>query len=341
MNEYDRTQGIGGSDVPIIVGMSPYRSALDLWDEKRGNAIEREPSIAMRLGTLLEDGIARLYAEQQQVKITKPSKPFGLYRAVGGELLVDPQVERRLGYPAWAQVDRVRVGRPRVGVEVKHTSVHDRFDEGFVPDDVAVQVQHGMLLTGWQAFDVVALVAGREFVVNRVERDEEAIEAIRVACLDFWQKVQSGEEPAPDGSDAAGAYLRKKYGTEEPGRELVATHDMMPIIADLLTARAEQGDAERRVEALKQRLMQIMGDAEVLTAPGDVRFTWKSQQGRTDWKATAADLRRLIERWRDLPKGAARTPDIQVDDDALNFIESMHRGEPTRVFRVSGKMTAL
>lgn len=355
MIEFDRNQGIGGSDVPIIVGMSPYRSAIELWDEKRGNAIEREKTIRQRLGTMLEDGIARVYAEQEGVKLTKPKVPVGLVRgfdafgAWGGALVPDARIADRFGYPTWAQIDRVRVGAPEGvrGVEVKHTALFDKFAGEDVPDDVAVQVQHAMMLTGWRAFHVVSLSAGRDLRVHRIEADPDVREAIAEACRRFWRQVQTGEQPDPDGSDSAGRFIRARYGAEEPGKIVVATHDVLPQIAEVLRLAAEKKAVEQQLEAAKQMIMLFMGDAERLDAPGDVKITWKQQRGRHDWKAIAADLRALLERL-DVPRHLLEGEPVDDEEGAtttlaqwLDFIEAMHTGAPSRVFRVTGKAVAL
>lgn len=353
MIEFDRNQGIGGSDVPVIVGMSPYRSALDLWDEKRGNALEREQTFRMRVGQVLEDGIATLYSEHPDGgRVFKPKVPFGLKYVPGAVghngLVADPELSESLGYPTWAQVDRVRYGKPRRGVEIKHTADFRRFAGEEVPDDVAVQVQHAMMLTGWKSFDVVTFSAGRDLKVTTVEADGDVHEAIRDACRRFWQQVITGEEPEPDGSDAAGRYIRQRYNAVEPDKIVVATHDVLPQIAEVLRLAAERKAVEQKLEAAKQALMLFMGDAERLDAPGDVRISWKQQGGRHDWKAIAGDLRRLLENnadrlFRMLPddNGDEKVADGVELMEWIDFIESMHTGEPTRVFRVTGKAVAL
>jgi predicted phage-related endonuclease len=347
--EFDRSQGIGGSDVPIIVGMSPYRSAIDLWEEKRGQAIEREKSLAMKLGIVLEDGIAKVYAEQEGCKVWKPRIPFGLVWGLVGPdeaLVPNPMIAERFGFPTWAQVDRVRVNRPTIGVEVKHTASLDRFVGGETPDDVAVQVQHAMAVTGWKAFDVVSLSGGRELAIDRIEADPEAQEAIADACRVFWQQVQDGTPPPFDGSDQASAWLRKRYHAD-PSKVVVATHDSLPMVAELLAAQAVQKEADRQLELQKQRIMGYMADAERFEAPG-VTITWKDQAGSKSWKAIATDLRRFIEDnagdlnfpMRELsPDGDDGTE--WTPSEWLDFIEAMHTGEPPRVFRVYGKLTAL
>ena len=77
----DRNAGIGGSDVPVILGLSPFRSAVELWAEKRGEGEPQKPSLPMRIGSLVEGAIATLYAERQGVTVRRVA-PFRPRRAV-------------------------------------------------------------------------------------------------------------------------------------------------------------------------------------------------------------------------------------------------------------------
>lgn len=42
-----RTQGIGGSDVSIIAGINPFRSAHQLWLEKQGRRSRKKRKASM------------------------------------------------------------------------------------------------------------------------------------------------------------------------------------------------------------------------------------------------------------------------------------------------------
>lgn len=339
MIEFDRTQGIGGSDVPVIVGLSPYRSALDLWAEKRGETIDREQSLAQRIGQIFEGPIAQLYAEQESCKVVK-------HPVVGIDTktqTVLPVMERIYGFPTWSQIDRRRLGKPTRGVEVKHTARLDRFAEGSTPEDVQVQVQHAMKLTGWQSFDVVSLAGGRQLLVATVVADKDVQDAIVEAGREFWQRVKSGEQPPADGSDAAGRYLRERYKVVDPGKIVVATHDMLPLIAEALRWRETKNAAEKQYEAMKQQLMQLMGDAEKIEAPGRVNVTWRDESGDKSWKSIAADYRRLLEE----NESGIELPPSPEDGDVvglgewLDWIVTMHTSAPSRVMRVNGKLLAL
>ena len=51
-----RPWGIGGSDIGALLGVSPYRCAVDVWLEKvsTGNGAAPRSALPMRLGNFLE-----------------------------------------------------------------------------------------------------------------------------------------------------------------------------------------------------------------------------------------------------------------------------------------------
>ena len=59
-----RRQGLGGSDAASVLGISPFRTAMDLYYDKRNLPIEDDEGnwVAMEVGTLLEDLVARISA---------------------------------------------------------------------------------------------------------------------------------------------------------------------------------------------------------------------------------------------------------------------------------------
>lgn len=66
-----RRQGLGGSDAASVLGISPFRTAMDLYYDKRNLPIEDDEGnwVAMEVGTLLEDLVARIFAKKTGLKI--------------------------------------------------------------------------------------------------------------------------------------------------------------------------------------------------------------------------------------------------------------------------------
>ena len=58
-----RRAGIGGSDVAAILGISPWKTALDVYHDKTGAAKDEPETENMRLGTALEQFVADRFTE--------------------------------------------------------------------------------------------------------------------------------------------------------------------------------------------------------------------------------------------------------------------------------------
>lgn len=60
----ERKTGIGGSDAAAVLGISPWRTPVDVWLDKTGRKQPGEETEAMRIGAELEDFVARRYVER-------------------------------------------------------------------------------------------------------------------------------------------------------------------------------------------------------------------------------------------------------------------------------------
>lgn len=58
----DRSKFIGGSDIGALLGLSRYRSPIDVWMEKTGKEIKSLDSLPLRFGSFAEEFVAREYS---------------------------------------------------------------------------------------------------------------------------------------------------------------------------------------------------------------------------------------------------------------------------------------
>jgi putative phage-type endonuclease len=58
----DRTKYIGGSDIGAILGLSRYRTPLQVWMEKTGKDASKTDSLLLRFGSFVEEFVASEYA---------------------------------------------------------------------------------------------------------------------------------------------------------------------------------------------------------------------------------------------------------------------------------------
>ena len=73
-----RREGIGGSDAAAILGISPFRTARDLYYDKMGIAVDADDTnwVAMEMGNLLEPLVARIFAKKTGLKIYQRKAMF-------------------------------------------------------------------------------------------------------------------------------------------------------------------------------------------------------------------------------------------------------------------------
>ena len=73
-----RRQGIGGSDAAAVLGISPFRTGVDLYYDKLGQPVEDDEQnwVAKEMGTVLEDLVARIFAKKTGLKVTPMKMMF-------------------------------------------------------------------------------------------------------------------------------------------------------------------------------------------------------------------------------------------------------------------------
>ena len=93
----ERKKGIGGSDAATILGLNPYKTTIELWEEKTGR--KDAPDISdkpyVKYGTQAEDLLRQLFAldypqyivtHEENTIIKHPEHPF-LFASLDGKLL--------------------------------------------------------------------------------------------------------------------------------------------------------------------------------------------------------------------------------------------------------------
>jgi len=304
-----RRSGIGGSDAAAILGVSPWASALGVWQEKRGLSDGFDPSERMIWGTRLEDAVRKGYAEDTGYHVQRT----GFRRHKEYDFLI--------GHPDGMTDDRI--------LEIKVTAMMgDGWGEpgsADIPSHYACQVQHYMMLMDVPLCDLAALVGGRQMNIYTIPADKPFQQALLDEEALFWELVKSGTPPAPDGSADAGKALRRLYpkATED---SIEATPEMDAIAARYLLTKGMAATAKRETDQLAQELQAYIGEHSRLIGDG-YTATWPEVQGRIDWKAVAAAYRSIIEHSEDAGTEARHVTDYEG-------IEAQQRGEPSRRFSV-------
>lgn len=193
-----RMNGIGGSDASAIVGMNPYKSNIELFEEKTGRRIA--PDISDKpyviYGKKAEEPIRELFkldypeyqVEHHEFRILQ-SKAYPFMQASLDGALTDQD------------------GRKGI-LEIKTTNILQSMQrekwKDRIPDNYYIQVLHYLLVTG---YDFIVLCAHlntewagdkrttvRHYFIERSEVQDD-LDMLLEEEQKFWRYVESGRMP--------------------------------------------------------------------------------------------------------------------------------------------------
>lgn len=311
-----RSKGIGGSDVAVLCGLSKYKTAYQLYLEKRGELpVDNTDSEIMRFGRRLEKPIADEFAFRSGRKVWRQRKT-----------LKHPEHKFILGnIDRWQERDEVR------GVyEGKNANWMQRkmWLDGGVPQGYYLQLQHYLLVTGCTFGTFGVLFGGNEFHAFDVERDEETIENILALEIDFWRRVQEGDPPDFAFGEAGAALVKRMHKTATPTKEyLFEGPEAEAKIRRLIQLKAVIKDREGQEKDLETWLKMQMGDAEFGLFPGLAKFSWKNGSRKSldmeRLKREQADV--LNPYWQETPTRTFRT--TVLNDEPVEVSSELDKEE--------------
>lgn len=275
----ERRSGIGGTDIPAILGLSRYSSEMDVWLEKRGEAPPRPDTEPMYWGRALEPVIAQRYAETTGRTLWNPRQ---IFRYAGNPILMSTP-------------DRLVVGERR-GFEAKTAHIskaHEWGEPGTddVPPEYIVQCCHYMLVHDFPVWDLGVLIGGSDFRIYTIRRDADLQDTIRERALAWWEKfIVGGATPPISGTPGVSAYLARKF-PRESAPMLKASAEAMGIAERLRQGRYLVETGEEMKAAAENALKALIGEAEGI-AGDDWRVTWRATQDRTtrDWSKFLGEI---------------------------------------------------
>ena len=193
-----RMRGIGGSDASAIVGMNPYKSNIDLFEEKIGRRIPEDISQKPYViyGKRAEAPIRELFkldypeyqVEHHEFRILQSAEYPFMQASLDGELSDS-------------------AGRRGI-LEIKTTNIlrsmqYEKWKDR-IPDNYYIQVLHYLLVTGYE-FAVLRAHLASEWGADKrttvkhyfIERSEvrDDLDMLLQEEKRFWAYVESGRKP--------------------------------------------------------------------------------------------------------------------------------------------------
>lgn len=285
-----RRQGLGASDMAAVMGVSPYKTPYQLWAEKTGMTPEQKVGDAARRGVILEDAVGQYYEQERGVKLRKSN---GIVR-----LKKHPRI--------MASLDRTIVGETKGIVEIK-TSASPRWSMWPVPPEVMIQVHVQMGIVGAEWCDVVALLGGLVFKIERVEFDAQLWAEIQRSAMLFLEAIDTKTPPQLEALDAQ-AYA---IATPQESDEFVeADSSLENVYRQLREVNAELHFLEEKKGSLEIILKEAIGNKAGLAGAGWTVY-WKQARPSqvTDWKMVAqaaGALPSVISTYTDTKPGSRR-----------------------------------
>lgn len=282
----DRRTFLGGSDAPILMGVSPWKTAYQLWLEKTGQAEAPDLSEVERVqwGIRLEDLVAREFARQTNLKVRRVNQR---------------QIHKEKPYLV-AQIDRRIVGGGILECKTADAARKSDWDDG-VPDHYLVQVQHQLMVTGEDHAYVAVLFGGNTFKIFQVDRDERLIYNLHIILDDFWKHVQEKVPPEPTSTEEARQMWKSGEGV------VIGNDDDVSILKDLLTVKEEIDALEKKQDELQLALqMKIKDLGDTLAISGNPVVSWKTQS------RTSIDTKSLEAAYPDIASQFKRSSESRV-----------------------------
>lgn len=280
-----RKDGIGASEVGTILGINPYETPYQLWLKKTGQVQQtQEENLPMRLGHLLEDGVAKLWSEETGREIIANSIGDWQYVSVEKPFLrVSPD---RLYWLPGEKRNKYNRGILEIKTTQKPVSAED------FPRTWFCQVQMNLGVAELEKASLAWLISGRDFGYRDIWFDKDFFAFIAEEVERFWTDcVIGGKEPAL--STIQDVII--KFPRHEEGKTVYATDDLVSLWGELKDTNAEIKRLDAHKTEIESAMKAAMLDAERLVIPaGDDN----PERTIATWKASKDSSKFDVERFK-------------------------------------------
>lgn len=300
-----RRQGIGGSDVPAIMEVSPYAGPLTIWRDKTGRFTE-EPDPddpALWFGHHLEPVVTQRFTLETNLT----TRPGGLFRN---------------NRTPWMLATPDRLTSDGGGLEIKTTSLRSagQWENGAIPDAAELQAHWYMAVTGRAPWHVACLIDTNRLVLRTVEPNPGLLDVLYKRIQSFW--VECVKADVPPRASAGDVDTLQVTHQPIPGRHTVAK-GAAALITRYRQARANLRHAEEHAEDVRAEVLQTLGDSTSLGP--DAETIWLRVE------STDPSYGKLAADYPDLAKHYVRT------STRRKVCDSLGSDHPEIAARISGR----
>jgi putative phage-type endonuclease len=258
-----RNLGIGGSDMPIILGLSNYKTPYQLYLEKKGILSTRDEMSPLQYwGNRLENVIRDEFADRNNVIIQTP------------DTTIHPFYDFMR-----ANIDGYIVNWDAV-LEVKCSSQFMSHEWGLdgsdtIPMSYLVQVAHYCSVMNVECAYIAVLIGGHDYRQYKYTRDFELEKTVIQSASDFWEAIQNDKvPPATNQMD-----LKMMFPRHTSGKSISISDDIYNHILNINDAKLKIKELQEIEEQSRFTIMKYMNDCECLTNESGIPLvTWKTNK---------------------------------------------------------------
>ena len=258
-----RMLGIGGSDMPIILGLSRYKTPYQLYLEKKGIVSTGDEMTPVQYwGNRLEEIIRDEFSIRNKVKIETP------------DTLIHPILNFMR-----ANIDGYIVDWDAI-LEVKCSSqfmANEWGEDGSdaIPMAYLVQVAHYCSVKNANSAYIAVLIGGNDYRQYKYVRDFDLEKSIIESASAFWEAVQKDLPPPPINQ----IDLKLMYPRHNQGKQINLSDDVYTHFNKLTEVKAKMKELQEIEEESRFKIMEHMKDGECLVdVTGRPLVTWKANK---------------------------------------------------------------
>lgn len=256
----ERKGFIGGSDIAVVLGLSRWKTQLQLWAEKTGKVepADLSDNEAVEMGKDLEEFVAKKFEQRSGMKVRRDRRDF-----VSAE-------DSRMS----AHIDRRITGTDAI-LECKTCSAWKAHEwEGEeIPQEYILQVMWYMGITGMHKGYIAVLIGGQKFLWKEVVWDADLYQQMMDKAVDFMDNYV-GKDVAPMAVGGDSDTLKDLY--PDASDAFVEDETFQVLLEDLEGFKLSIKSIENEKENIEAKIKQAIGENKGLTTSG-YKVSWTPQ----------------------------------------------------------------
>jgi putative phage-type endonuclease len=271
--QQDRSAWIGGSDIAAVCGISPFRSALDVWLEKTGKPIDEERTAAeeerLYFGKIIEPVILQALQERHGYHIVNRNQRYIHNKHDWMRAEIDAETL------SGAFADIVNVECKNVNAFARKGWGEEGTDEA--PDYYVAQAMWGQEITDRSMTIAAAFFGGSSLKLFPIKRDNDVVDWLMTEGEKFWTRnVQGDIPPDPRTKEDAARMLAKM-----PGFRWTPSQETLFDIADLRGIKKEIAERKKKADEIESRIVCSFAAAELVHPENEGKYVMVDESGKS------------------------------------------------------------